>query len=232
MSVVAVASAGWIVAVGLMGLLARERRRLELVARAEHELRGPLAAIGLGVEMLGREPGPRRAPKATAAMLEAQLDRVRAGLADLGAARRGRRAVRCAAPVALESVVRATSHGFALLAARAGGTVRVDWRAGSAVVRADRGRLAQALGNVLANAVEHGGGDVLLRGRPVSGGVRIEIEDRGPGFHARAQVDGRGRERGRGLSIATHAVEESGGVLSTASRERGATVALELPLAE
>ena len=224
----AFALSGWPAALVVIVLLARARRRLELVAQAEHELRGPLAAIALGVEALGRgrEAGRQRA--ATSASLEAQLDRVRAGLADLGAARRGRRADRSPEAVALEPAVRAASGGFGLLAARAGGTVRIDWRAGAAIVSTDRCRLAQALGNVLANAVEHGGGDVRLRGLPVAGGVRIEIEDRGPGFHARAPAEG----RGRGLAIAARAVEDAGGALSVSTRERGATVALELPLAE
>ena len=222
------AGAGWPVAAVLVVVLARARRRLELVAQAEHELRGPLAAISLGVEALGPERAGAQAPTATSALLEAQLDRVRAGLADLAAAQRGRHAVRCPAPVALEPLVRAMSRGFGLLAGRAGGSVRVDWRAGAAIVRADRSRVAQALGNVLANAVEHGGGDVRLRGLPVAGGVRIEIEDRGPGFAVGAPADG----RGRGLSIAARAVEDAGGALSVATREHGATVALELPLAE
>ena len=96
------------------------------------------------------------------------------------------------------------------------------------MVRADRGRLAQALGNLLANAVEHGGGHVRLRGVAVDGGVRVEVEDRGPGFDARLPAGG----RGRGLSIATRAVEDAGGSMSVASRERGVTVAFELPLSE
>lgn len=190
----ALALSGWPVALVVSVLLARVRRRLELVARAEHELRGPLTVIALGVEALGRERDAGQQRAATSASLEAQLDRARAEIGESGA----------------------------------GGTVRVDWRVGAATVRTDRGRLAQALGNVLANAVEHGGGDVRLRGLPVAGGVRIEIEDRGPGFHARASADG----RGRGLAIAARAIEDAGGALSVSTRERGATVALELPLAE
>ena len=123
---VALAVAGWSVALVMVVLVARGRRRLELVARAEHELRGPLAAIALGIEALGREGDGARGHTTTVELLEAQLDRVRAGLADLGAAQRGRRPALSVAPVALESLVRATSRGFAALAARSGGSVRVD----------------------------------------------------------------------------------------------------------
>ena len=63
------------------------RRRLGLVARAEHELRGPVAVVSLAAERMRREPAGRR----YAVALDAELERLRAGLADLAAARAGRR---------------------------------------------------------------------------------------------------------------------------------------------
>jgi signal transduction histidine kinase len=213
----AIALAGW-----LLALLAGWRvlalgRRLELVACAEHELRGPLAALTLAV---GRsrplEPG----------VVDGQLDRARIALADLTNARRGRRA---------SAIVR--RHDMGRLAARAaagwsaaGGEVRVDWRAGDAAVDADAGRIAQALGNLLSNALEHGGGRAFLRGRRYRGGVRIEIASRGgvsaPGRRSRR------RDRGRGLAIATRAIEDAGGHLRLVSGPDGTTAAVDLPLAD
>src|SRR6185295_14642915 len=55
----------------------------DLVARAEHEVRGAAAALALACENLRRDP----ATGDQAAMIEAQLDRIRAGLEDLEAAR-------------------------------------------------------------------------------------------------------------------------------------------------
>ena len=56
----------------------------ELVARAEHELRGAAAALALACESLRRDP----AAGGHAAVIDAQLDRLRAGLEDLEATRR------------------------------------------------------------------------------------------------------------------------------------------------
>ena len=53
------------------------------------------------------------------------------------------------------------------------------------VVRADRVRVAQALANLVANAIEHGGGEVRVRARAAAGGgARVEITDGGPGLPA------------------------------------------------
>jgi signal transduction histidine kinase len=84
----AFSSLGWLVAAGLLVWGLRLRARLELVARAEHELRGPLTAFSLALDAARGTPAGRR----LRVVLEAELARARAGLADLAAARRGRRA--------------------------------------------------------------------------------------------------------------------------------------------
>ena len=217
-----VALCGWALSIALAAMVVVGRRRLELVAQAEHELRRPIAALALGLES---PAGPR--PEA----LEAQLDRIRLGLADLEAARAGRRAPADHALVPLEGVVNRAAAGWRPAASRTGRRLELDWRAGPVAVRADRRRISQALGNLLSNAFEHGGGPVELRGSRSPGGVRIEIRDRGPGF-GRAATPERASGHGRGLRIATKAVEEAGGRLSVSSHERGASVAVELPVAE
>src|SRR3954468_12938089 len=85
---------GWLVAGGLAVVAVRLRLRLERVARAEHELRGPLTAFGLALDAARGTPAGRR----LAVVLDAELARARAGLADLAAARSGRRAGGGAAP--------------------------------------------------------------------------------------------------------------------------------------
>lgn len=202
------ALAGWVIA-ALLGLAClRLRRRLELVAAAEHELRGPVTAIGLAVASLRREPGGLR----RALAFETELARMRVGLGDLSAARAGRRAPVRPAVVSLERVLRGAT------AARrpAGRPMRLHWDAGPVAVRADRGRLAQAFSNLLANAIEHGTGRVDVHGTRAGDRVRVEVRDQGP--------------RGRGLSIAARAVEEAGGALEVERAEDGTMVAVELPL--
>lgn len=186
----------WLVGVVMAVLVLRLRRRLALVGRAEHELRGPLTAFALAAETARRTGDLDR----LSAALDSELSRARVALADLGAARRGRRAACEPELLPLAELARASLGAWA-----PGGTL--EWRAGDATVRADRGRVAQALGNLLANAVEHGDGDVRLRARRAGAAVRIEV------------ING----RGLGLGIARAAARDAGGSLAVAT--------LDLPLA-
>ena len=197
----------WLISLVLGIWVCELRRRLELVARAEHELRGPVAVVSLAAERMRREPAGRRYAQA----LETELERLRAGLGDLTAARSGRRRVGAAGRSELEPLVRSGVEAWRA----AGRAVRLDWRAGSVTVLADRGRLAQALGNLLANATEHGHGPVEVRAERVGGAVRVEVRN--------------GRERGRGLGIAAEAARDAGGALRLARREKDVVAALELP---
>jgi signal transduction histidine kinase len=222
----AVALMGWIAA-GLLALaLARLRRRLELVAQAAHELRGPAAALAFAVASLRREAGGLR----RALRFESEIERMRAGLADLDAARTGRRAPPRPRTVPLEQVLRRAAAGWRPPADTAGRPIDVSWDAGHAWVRADRGRLAQALGNVMANAVEHGAGPIEITAvRKGPRAVRVEVtNETGPAALRRRRRAG----RGRGLGIAARAVEEAGGTLTVEQTGAGTTAAVELPLVE
>lgn len=179
--------AGWSLAVAVAYLALGLRRRLELVARADHELRGPIAAIGLAFERVRRGDSGME----LAAALDSQLDRLRAGLGDLQAARSGARRPSRPEPIPLERQVRAAAAGWEPLAGRLGRPLRLDWRAGSVTVAADRGGLAQALGNLISNAVEHGDGAIEVRGHRVGGAVRIEVGDDGPRGGAGGGPEGR-----------------------------------------
>jgi len=188
-----------IVALGLARRVLSDYERLRLIAEAEHELRGPLQAIALA------------APD----HCHAELERMRIAVADLAAARAGRRADADDEPVRLDRLVWRAATASDLAARRVGGGVHLDWSAGPVTVTANRGRLAQALGNLLANAVEHGGGHVRVVGRQTRRGVRIEVRDSG---------------RGHGLTIAAKAVRDSGGKISAAKAGAGTAIAIELPV--
>lgn len=219
-------AAGWGTSLVLALAVLRLRRRLELVARATHELRGPATAIGLAAERLRREPGGAR----RVFMLETQLERMRAGLADLELARSGRRAEQTPVMIPLERLLRGTAAGWRPVVHAGGRALRVRSEVGRAAVRADRGRLAQVLGNLLANAVEHGSGTVELRGRRSDGRVVLEVRDEGARGQRRAG-DGTSGNRGRGLGIAAAAVEDAGGSLSVRHNGRATVAAVELPAA-
>jgi signal transduction histidine kinase len=212
----------FVLALASMGAAAAATRRLQLrleaVARAEHELRGPATALLLACERLAGDPAAGQ----HAAVLAAQLDRLAAGLADLHAARTGRRPAERRDPVDLRAYT-----GSTLAAWEGPLRASLDWRAGPARVAADRGRLAQALGNVIANAAEHGAGEVRVRGRRGANGLRLEVSNSHPGGTSPGQRPP--RERGRGLGIAAQAARDLGGRLLVESDEHATLAVLELP---
>jgi signal transduction histidine kinase len=202
-------------AVGLAALV-RLRRQLELVARAEHELRGPATTLALACERLRRDPRASR----HAAALRAQLDRLEAGLVDLSAARTGTRPAPRQEPAELRAVARAS------LAPWEGGSRKVafGWLGGPAPTRVDRAAFATALGNLIANAAEHGAGEIRVRGRTTPTAVRIEI--RNPN---RRLVGSPGPGRGRGLRIAERAARQLGGRVLVDPGGAETVAVLELP---
>jgi signal transduction histidine kinase len=133
------------------------------------------------------------------------------------------------AAIPLERVLRSAAVGWRPAARSAGRRLRFRWEGPPAVVSADRRRLAQVLGNLVSNAIEHGSGPVEVTGRRAGRRAVVEVRDRGPaGSGAYAPR----ADRGRGLSIAGEAVEEVGGRLTVARTAEGTLAAVELPLAE
>lgn len=112
-------------------------------------------------------------------------------------------------------------------------------------VRADGGRLGQAVRNLLNNAVTYSpvGGTVTVRLIPSEAAVRIEVADNGPGIAADQlpqifdrfyRVDpARSKDTGGvglGLAIAKHLVELQGGSIGVASEVgRGSRFWIDLP---
>lgn len=220
----AVLASGWLVAALVTARLLELRRRLGLVALADHELRGPVAALALAGAALRRRADTRGA----GLLLEGQVDRLRVALADLAAARAGGRAAGTPAALRVGPAGRAVAAGFAALAQEGGRRLRGDWRL-DASVHMDRGRFAQALGNVLANALEHGRGEIAVAAARAGRSVRVEVRDEGDGSRREAPaLPG----RGNGLAIARRAVEEAGGSLTMAAADGGTRVTIELPVAE
>jgi signal transduction histidine kinase len=218
-----IAALGWATAAALAVALVRLRRRLELVARAEHELRGPLTAFALAVDSARSTSAGRR----LAVVLDSELERARGALADLVAARRGQTVAVSRERLRMDRLMRSAAAAWEPAARAAGRRVSVRSTAGAAVVRGDRARLSQALGNVMSNAVEHGGGDVSVLARRLRDRVRIEVEN-----EVRARNGAGGGDRGRGLSIAADAAAESGATLTSAIGPRRALSILEIPLDE
>jgi hypothetical protein len=214
---------------GASALRARLVRHAELVADAGHELRGPLCAARLGLH--GLDDAER------AAAVDLELRRAALALEDLVAASRGRRAGTRSELVDVGALLDDGAEAWRPLAAAFGASLSVEPLRGRALVRADPVRLAQACGNLVANAVEHGAAPVVVRARVVGGRVRIEVIDAGPGLpepvsRLVTRRRRRGASRGRGLAIAARIAEVHGGRLSSAPSVRGARLVLELPSAD
>ena len=105
-----------ILVIAVLGLARRvlaDYERMRLIAEAEHELRGPLQAIALALEADVRRPEPARVD------LRPDVERARIALADLAAARSGRRAEAGVEPVRLDRLVWRTATASDLAARRA-----------------------------------------------------------------------------------------------------------------
>ncbi len=202
------------------------------MARAAHELRGPLTAARLGVALSARLGG---LAGARLRALELELERASLALDDFAAA--GRTGVPPRVDeVDIASLIADCAEAWRPAALARGGAVELRWPERTAFVHGDRLRLAQALDNLIANAIEHGGGAVEVRGRLIADWIRVEVRDGGPGFPVpladlvRRARRGRGWH-GRGLAIAASIASEHGGQLRAAPSRHGARLLIELPLA-
>ena len=178
------ALAAVLVALWLRAVLAR---RAALVAEAAHELRAPLCAAGLALH------GAARDPRRVAA---AERELVRAGLAleDLSCAPRGRRAPDVREAVDVRAVVAEVVAARQDEALGFGAGLYLDAGSVPALVLCGRLRLAQAVGNLVANAAEHGWGDIDVRVR--THGDRRDDRGRRPGLRPGSRARG-GRGPGR-----------------------------------
>jgi signal transduction histidine kinase len=226
----ALATAGFaLAAVGAVEL----RRRREMVARACHELRGPLTAVRLSLATMERR---REAPPERLATLDRELRRAGLALDDFAAARSGRRIVDREEPVEVAELLEEQSRGWAAVADAFDSVVVLGERLPGCIVVGDRLRLAQVVSNLIANALEHGPGRIELAARLVGPRrVRIEVIDEGPGLPValddltRRARGGRG-QRGRGLAIAAQIAERHRGRLVAEPTDDGTRIGIELPL--
>jgi hypothetical protein len=105
---------------------------------------------------------------------------------------------------------------------------------------ADPDKLAQVVGNIVENALRHGGGTVTAAVSGRNGEVTVEVVDEGEGIAAEAMPriftkfwhDTRRGGTGLGLFIAKGIVDAHGGVIQAGNSEGGgASVRFTLPVA-
>jgi len=154
------------------------------VADASHELRTPLTVIRGQLELLASQPDPSSAEVLRIeTLVQAEIDRMARLVEDLLLlARSEQEEFLHPGPIELATFVTDLFEGTRLLADRRFELGRVP----AGVLNADPDRLAQALRNLIGNAIEHtaaGSGRVCLTVEVGTGGrARFVVEDDGAGI--------------------------------------------------
>jgi two-component system OmpR family sensor kinase len=215
------------------------------VADASHELRTPLTVIRGQLEVLAAQATPSgQEVRRVEQLVGAEIARITRLVDDLLLlAKAEQTEFLRIEPIDLPDYVRGLWDGMSLLARRRFELGPVP----GGVLRADPDRLAQALRNLIGNAIEHtadGEGLVRLSVEELGGGwIRFAVGDDGPGIDAdqRERVFDRfhrtdaARDRasggtGLGLAIVRAIAEAHGGrVAATVGSDGGARIELELP---
>jgi two-component system OmpR family sensor kinase len=225
------------------------RRERRFVATASHDLRTPIATLQTELELAAAYEHDPDALLASIRLAHGDAVRLSALASDLlrlaEAESSGRELLR--QPVSLREIVAGLVTRFAPLAEARG--VRIVVTAPDAVVRVDRVRIEQAIGNLLNNAVlesEPGSQvEVVLLAAITSdaagGTLAVDVLDRGPGVPAELRdrlfqpfgtgPAGRDGRTGLGLATAAAAVEAHGGDIRYEDRPGGgAWFTLKVPL--
>ena len=230
MSEVGPALAGWplagLLAVWLFSERLRFGRRRASLNRALHELRRPLQQLALSSTWLSGRGSPDPVQLALAAVT--QLDREVNGSS--GETR---------LPVSARELAGGAVSRWSSWARRGGGSLELRWRAGRAAVLADPIRISQALDNLIANALEHGGPTVVVEARSADGRLRIAVADDGRaarrhgGGRPEAEVGSRRNghgPRGHGLEVVRSVASSHSGRFALQRSDSGSVAVLELPL--
>jgi sigma-B regulation protein RsbU (phosphoserine phosphatase) len=210
-----------------------------------HDLRNPLAAIQMAAEVLGR----RELDAERQAVLG---DRIRSStrrafrliddLLDFTRARTGRTLGVTKAEIDAHDIAREV---VAEIAAAHPARRLEHQRAGDGRLIADGDRLAQALGNLVSNALTYGlqEADVTVRSEGLPGSVRLSVHNLGPAIDpalrptlfepmTRGEAPGHLRSVGLGLYIVREIAIAHGGSVEFRSAEGlGTTFVIELPRA-
>jgi signal transduction histidine kinase/HAMP domain-containing protein len=218
----------------------------DLVATVAHEFRTPLTSLRMAIHLLAEQTvgplGERQLDLVTAAREECErLQSIVDDLLDLARIRSGQLELH---PRSLSSqrAIGEAVESVQAQADQAGVAISMEIDPSAASLTADPDRIELALGNLLINAVRHShsGGQVTIHALRGDGGVRIEVQDEGPGIAPEHQA--RLFEKfyrvpgsppggaGLGLSIVRDVVEAHGGRVGVSSGPgHGSSFWIELP---
>jgi signal transduction histidine kinase len=226
--------AGWPLALSMAATVAaqslRNGRRRSALNEALHELRRPLQAVALAA-----------APAVATGEDEDPIGLASAALERLDREINGTPPAPVWGAVEARALVQAAVGRWQARARFSEATLELRWNAGAAIVNGDRRSLAQALDNLIVNAIEHGGPAIVVAVRRRDGRLRIAVVDSGRAARPRsrrnspaeviARLSGRNR-RGHGLAVVRKVASMHDGRFVLSRAAGGSLAALELPLAE
>jgi signal transduction histidine kinase len=204
-------------------------RRRSALNEALHELRRPLQALALSAPAAASEAGG----------IESCLQMATAALERLDREINGEAVAAVRAPLSAGPLLEAAVLRWRLRAAQGGGSLQLRGAAADLTVNADRGEISQALDNLIVNALEHGGPDVVVAAAPAPGALRLSVTDSGSGASQKAwprlSTEFLGRltglhRRGHGLRVVKRVAETHGGSFRLRRSEAGTEAVLDLPL--
>jgi signal transduction histidine kinase len=207
-----------------------------MMADVSHQLRTPLAALRLRLDLLAQDADAGTGAELAGAQDEiARLSRLVDGLL---AVARAENAVAGRVTVDVAAVIKDRAAAWRPVAEERGVELATDCPAGP-LARLGEGQLEQMLDNLLANALDAvpPGGHVTASAAVDGPGVRVAVTDDGPGMSPQQQSTAfrrfattSGSGSGLGLAIVHRLVTVNGGSAALADTPGGGlTVTLQLP---
>ena len=229
---------------GLFAQLDDARRaEREFVANAAHELQTPLAGLKTQAEVARRATDPAMRDHALEKIMLSvdRTSRLVRQLLDL-ARHQGQPADKEICYTRLSDAVGNVERDFGLLGHRNGGVLEVECSSGEVEIALDREALRLAIGNLVENAINHGGGGRVRIECALGEMLEVRIVDEGPGIpnadiaRVRRRFE-RGRQArstgtGLGLSIVEATIAQVGGTLELRQTELGFAAILRFPRAQ
>ena len=226
-----------------------ERLRAEFLATVSHELRTPLTSIkGSAATALGSaadlDPAVARQ---FFRIIEDQADHMHDLVSDLLDVARIETGTLAVSPEPAEAPVLVDRARNAFISAGGRNNLAIDIEPALPLVMADRRRIVQVLGNLLANAARHSSESSVIRVTAVRKDlyVALSVADEGRGIPAeslphlfrkfsRTESDDQGGDTGLGLAICKGIIEAHGGRIWAESDgpDRGARFTFTLPVAD
>jgi signal transduction histidine kinase len=206
-------------------------RRRTALNEALHELRRPLQTLAL----VG--PGGRQIEPAT---IQGSVLMAASALERLEREINGDAPEPARATVLVQPLLDSAVSRWIARARLSGNELSLCWEAGGATVEGDERELAQLLDNLIVNAIEHGGPEVVVVAKCRLGRLCVAVIDSGREARPEsrrespaeliARLSGR-RRHGHGLRVVRRIAAAHGGHFQLRSSGRRTEAVLELPLA-